>query len=260
MIAGLKPLFLASVRNVAEAGLAAELGAELIDLKEPRHGALGAVPEAEQRRILFAIGKQQTRPRPMVSATVGDLPFDAAILAEAILRTESTGVDFVKFGVFASGAAARSGFAELDRRLHKSPLSAKLVVLLLADRMVDIDEAIALASVAQQVRGVAGVMIDTAGKGTLGTPPRALPDIFSAPDLSRFVAAVHGGGGFAGLAGCLRHEHILSLVATGADVLGFRGALCAGSRIDALDARCFANVRDQLVTARARISSALCLA
>jgi uncharacterized protein (UPF0264 family) len=255
MIAGLKPLFLASVRNVAEAKLAAELGAELIDLKEPRHGALGAVPEAEQRRILVALGEQQSTSRPMVSATVGDLPFYAAILAEAILQTEATGVDIVKFGVFASGDAARHGFADLDQRLRSSPRRAKLVALLLADRMADIDEAIALANMALQVSGIAGVMIDTAAKGE---PLRALPDIFAAPDLSRFVASVHGNGGFVGLAGCLRHEHIFSLVATGADVLGFRGALCAGSRTDALDARCFSSVRDQLVTARARFSAALC--
>jgi uncharacterized protein (UPF0264 family) len=86
----------------------------------------------------------------------------------------------------------------------------------------------------------------------------ALPDIFSARDLSRFVDAVHANGGFAGLAGCLGLEHIVSLVETGVDVLGFRGALCAGSRTDALDARCFANVRNQLVAARARFSSTLC--
>jgi uncharacterized protein (UPF0264 family) len=270
MMAGLKPGFLASVRNVAEAEMAATLGAELIDLKEPRHGALGAVPEAEQRRIMAALGQQQARPRPMVSATVGDLPFDAEILAAAIVQTQATGVDIVKFGVFASGKVARQGFAELDRRLRNSPPGAQLVALLLADRMVDIDEAIALASVALQVQGIAGVMIDTAAKGTPTTPAApavsstshapaiALPDIFSARDLARFVAAVHANGGFAGLAGCLGLEHIVSLVETGVDVLGFRGALCAGSRTDALDARCFAKVRNQLFAARARFSSTLC--
>jgi hypothetical protein len=41
-------------------------------------------------------------------------------------------------------------------------------------------------------------------------------------------------------------------------VLGFRGALCAGARTDALDRRCFSTVRDQLLAARARFNSTLC--
>ncbi len=259
MIAGLKPRFLASVRNVAEAELAARLGAELIDLKEPRQGALGAVPSAEQLRIMTALGNRRPALRSLVSATVGDLPFDAAILAAAIAQTESSGVDIVKFGVYASTESARSVFAELDRRLQlqdtKSPRRAKLVALLLADRLTDIDAAIQLAIAALQVRGIAGVMMDTATKGT---PRRSLADVFPVADLARFVSAVHAHGGFAGLAGCLGQEHIVPLLATGADVLGFRGALCAGSRTDALDERCFSNVRDQLLAARAEFHSTLC--
>ena len=65
-----RPRFLASVRDRHEARLAAALGADVIDLKEPRHGALGAVARDEQRAILAALGEQ----RPVVSATVGDLP------------------------------------------------------------------------------------------------------------------------------------------------------------------------------------------
>jgi uncharacterized protein (UPF0264 family) len=256
MIAGRKPLFLASVRNVAEAELAASLGAELIDLKEPRHGALGAVPIAEQVRILAALENQRLGARPLVSATVGDLPFDAEILAAAIKQTESSGVDIVKFGVYAAPECARIEFAELDRRLRESnsPQRSKLVALLLADQVPDIDAAIQLAIAALQVRGVAGVMLDTASKTA---PRRSLRDIFPIADLSRFVSVVHAQGGFAGLAGCLAQEHIVALLATGADVLGFRGALCAGSRTDALDAHCFSNVRDQLLAARAEFHSAL---
>jgi hypothetical protein len=138
-----------------------------------------------------------------------------------------------------------------------APPRARLVVLLLADRLAGQDEALALAEQALRVHGVAGVMLDTAAKGSTA---RSLPDVFSYEALSRFVAAVHAGGGFCGLAGCLGPQHIASLVATGADILGFRGALCAGTRSDGLDPGAFAGVRDQLLAARAAVSAAVCAA
>ncbi len=234
---GAAPRFLASVRSVGEALLAARCGADVIDLKEPDAGALGAVPEDVQRAVLAALGERRAR----VSATVGDLPFDADVLVPAVARTAATGVDFVKFGVFARGEAARRGFGWLHRRLLAAPLPARLVVLFLADRLDGIDEAIALAKLALALPGVAGVMLDTADKAS-----GALPDILAPRQLARFVAAAHDAGAFAGLAGSLRIEHIEDLAATGADLLGFRGALCGGSRRGRIDEHRLAAVRERI--------------
>jgi len=246
-----KPRFLASVRSVEEALLADVLGAELIDLKEPAHGALGAVAATDQRRIVSALEEGGKR-RPPVSATVGDLPFEPDLLADAIRRTAATGVDIVKFGVYASGMAARKGFADLDLCLDHDPPPVALVALLLVDRMANIDEALALARAAMRVTGVKGVMLDTAEKGAAA---RALPDIFSHAELSNFVAGVHACEGFAGFAGSLRIEHVEALVATGADILGFRGALCHGTRAGMLDAHAVENVFDRLKAARSSSSA-----
>jgi uncharacterized protein (UPF0264 family) len=241
MMRGPAPHFLASVRDVGEALLAARLGADIIDLKEPRQGALGAVPEEEQRAILAALG----RTRPKVSATVGDLPFEPDVLVPAIHRTADVGVDLVKFGVFAAGEAALTGLAELDRQLRLAPSARPLVVLFLADRLADGDQAVALARAALRVCGVAGVMLDTADKGS-----GSLADVMKIADLRRFVAAAHAAGGFAGLAGSLALRHVGDLAATDADVLGFRGALCDGDRKAMLSAAAFARVRDQIYSAR----------
>jgi (5-formylfuran-3-yl)methyl phosphate synthase len=241
MMRGSAPRFLASVRDVGEALLAARLGADIIDLKEPRQGALGAVPEREQRAILAALG----RGRPLVSATVGDLPFEPEVLVSAINRTTEVGVDLVKFGVFAAGEAAMVGLVELDRQLRRTPPARPLVVLFLADRLAAGDEAAVLARAALRVCGVAGVMLDTADKGS-----GRLVEVMAPAELSRFVAAVHAGGGFAGLAGSLSIGDIDALASTGADVLGFRGALCHGDRKASLCVEAFARVRDQIDSAR----------
>ncbi len=66
-------MMLASVRSLDEALIALEGGADLIDLKEPSRGALGALDHAAVRICVQAIGGR----RP-VSATIGDLPVDGS--------------------------------------------------------------------------------------------------------------------------------------------------------------------------------------
>jgi len=186
---------LASVRDAREALLALSLGADIIDLKEPAAGALGAVPPEEQLRVLAALGSR----RPQVSATVGDLPLEAgASLAAAIAATAARGVDIVKFGVFGGGAAAMAALDALDRHLQDAAVSVLLVPVLLADRLRDARELERLAVRALGLHGVAGVMLDTAGKVGIDASARRLTQIFTAAQLQRFVAVVQAAGGFAG--------------------------------------------------------------
>ena len=86
---------LASVTDASEAEIAVNAGADLIDCKDPRGGALGALPVS----MIDAIRRQVAGRRP-VSATVGDLPATAAALVPAVRRIAATGVDFVKLGLF----------------------------------------------------------------------------------------------------------------------------------------------------------------
>jgi len=73
--------------------------------------------------------------------------------------------------------------------------------------------------------GIAGVMLDTADKQ--GGP---LTRRMQAPALRSFVEAARNAGLLAGLAGSLSEADARRLLPLGPDFLGFRGALCAGSR------------------------------
>ena len=97
------PRLLASVATLAEVDLALAAGADLIDLKDPEAGALGAWPRAQLTQAVERVAGR----RP-VSATVGDLPPDASAMAAAAKATGATGVDIVKLGFFA-GADHRAG-------------------------------------------------------------------------------------------------------------------------------------------------------
>ena len=100
--------FLASVRCAAEAELVLAAGADIIDLKEPDMGALGAVAPSVIRACLKAVAG-----RKPVSATVGDLPMMPDTIVDAVMTTAGLGVDTVKLGIQPSGDA-RGCFDALD--------------------------------------------------------------------------------------------------------------------------------------------------
>lgn len=217
--------FLASVTSESEAQLCASLGADIIDAKNPKAGALGALPGPIVRAIRASV--PQNIP---VSATIGDPCDDPAAVADAVRITAATGVDIVKIGF-----APETHSLETLRRLRDLSLGCvRLVAVLLADRGVDLRLIDALCEA-----GFAGVMLDTNDKQAGALPERASPEMLAA-----FVDAVHGAGLFAGLAGSLTVAHVPQLVAFAPDVLGFRGGLCRrGERADAIDAQAVNDVR-----------------
>jgi uncharacterized protein (UPF0264 family) len=94
--------------------------------------------------------------------------------------------------------------------------------------------------------GFAGVMLDTADKSG-----GALPEIVPAGRLRDFIEAARDCGLLAGLAGALGLAHIPALLRLDPDILGFRGALCAGARRTAgLDAEAMRMVRSAVLGGR----------
>src|SRR5208337_4026456 len=86
-------LMLTSVVSCAEAKIAVERGADVIDCKDSARGALGALPLREVTAIVEAVAG-----RKPVSAVV-ELPHDFAHAHGAIEAVAATGVDYVKFAL-----------------------------------------------------------------------------------------------------------------------------------------------------------------
>jgi (5-formylfuran-3-yl)methyl phosphate synthase len=215
---------LASVMSVAEAMHVLELGADIIDLKNPTDGALGALPLEIIRDIVAAIDG-----RRIVSATIGDPSADASLVARKMLATAATGVDIVKIGIATSRfqLAAWQGIA-------RAPISTRLVAVLFADQHPDFAWIDALATC-----GFHGVMLDTADKRAGG-----LRAHLNDERLREFVRRAHSQNLVCGLAGSLRIGDIAPLLAMAPDYFGFRGALCPnGSRTEQLDTDAMRAVR-----------------
>ena len=142
-------LFLASVRDVAEAEIARLAGADIIDLKDPAQGALGAVDSETTRSVVDLIAG-----RVPVSTTIGDLPMQSEAIRGAVIERAACGVDYVKFGLFPGGDPQACFQA-----LRPIALRVRLILVLFADALPAFD-AVAAAS----DMGAAGIMLDTADK------------------------------------------------------------------------------------------------
>ena len=209
---------LVSVRDIDEARAAAVAGADLIDLKEPANGALGALPPA---RIAAIVAALRTRhPAAPISATTGDWPADRrAGVLEAVAAVAACRVDYVKVGV----APGRSATALLDALAASG---APVVPVLLAD--AGVDERALDAALSRDA--FPALMLDLADKRS-GSLVERLP----MRALERFVRAVQRSGRLAGVAGALRAADVPALRALAPDYAGFRSAVCAGERTAALD-------------------------
>jgi uncharacterized protein (UPF0264 family) len=218
-------MMLASVRSLDEALIALEGGADLIDLKEPARGALGALDHAAVRICVQAVGGR----RP-VSATIGDLPsMDPQMMVEAVERMAATGVDFIKIGFFSHPQAS-----ECANALSRLASRTRLIAVMFADEPYDL----ASADVLSRNR-FAGVMLDTAHK-----TGKTLCEWRTGKELADFVSRGRHSGLLTGLAGSLGREDIPPLLAIGPDYLGFRGALCRdGDRKRILHQEAFATIR-----------------
>ncbi len=208
-------LMLASVTGPEEAAIALDGGADVIDLKDPTQGALGAVPAEVVREAVAAVaGRRQ------VSAVAGNLPLRPNRVLPAVEALAEAGAGWVKLGLFPGGDLAGT-----LRALAPMAERVRLVGVLFADREPDLSVVAALAAA-----GFAGAMLDTQAKGA-----GRLLSHCDLPALARFVALCRAHGLQCGLAGRLEPPDVPRLLVLEPGLLGFRGALCAEGRAGPID-------------------------
>ena len=216
---------LASVNSLIEARLVLQVGVDIIDLKQPDQGALGALALVDVKEIVAEVNS-----RCPVSATIGDLPLQAQAVYNATKAMAETGVDYVKIGFFPGGDLQ----ATLDK-LSILALNYKLIAVLFADTQPDFSMLSAL-----KTAGFTGVMVDTMNKSG-----GSLTQLMSEQGLSAFVKQAREYDLLCGLAGSLRLADISFLLTYKSDYLGFRGALCqAHDRIGQLDRTAVQTIKD----------------
>lgn len=219
---------LASVNSIEEAALVLSANVDIIDLKQPALGALGALETGLVKKIVAEING-----RCPVSATVGDLPMQPEIVFNAVKAMAETGVDYIKIGFFPGGDWRRT-----VEKLAAFPQSIALIAVLFADTQPDLGIIASLKNA-----GFKGVMLDTMDKKN-----GSLTQVMVKTDIAQFVRLAKTHQLICGLAGSLRLEDIPELIPYQPDYLGFRGALCLQhNRTAQLDKQAIIQIQQTIV-------------
>ncbi len=207
---------LVSVKSADEAQIALNNGADLIDLKDPTIGALGALPVSTIHSIVKII--KHSMSNALTSATIGDLPMQADLLTESVKTLVKTDVDFIKIGFFETTDYQPC----LDQLSRLTNQGAKLIAVLFAEYTYP-DSLIR----AIKQAGFIGVMLDTAqknGKNLLHyCHHEAIEDFAQKAQINALSY---------GFAGSLQSQHVAQLLRFNPNFLGFRGGVCEHNQRD----------------------------
>ena len=117
-------LLLISPINTEEALEAIEGGADIIDVKNPKEGSLGANFPWVIRSI-----RELTPKNMLVSATLGDVPYKPGTVSLAAAGAVVSGADYIKVGLY--GRSAFTTPCSNSKRTGKSSVVADLSVIIL---------------------------------------------------------------------------------------------------------------------------------
>lgn len=217
-----------SVINAAEAKVAADAGANILDVKNPAEGSLGAQFPHVIKQV-----KNVSGGLVKVSAAIGDMPDLPGTASLAALGAASCGADYVKVGLFGPFDEAEAIFllSEVRQALCDYPS-----VSIIAAGYADSERAgtlnpLWLPKIAASA-GIGGCMLDTAFKDG-----HNLFDFITPEVLRNLASEAHASGLLFGLAGALRAQDLPLVRDLDADVAGVRTAVCRDlQRTSPLDA------------------------
>jgi uncharacterized protein (UPF0264 family) len=212
---------LVSVRTAEEAQVALAAGADLIDVKDPAAGSLGAPESSIVEEVVATVAA-----RAPVSVALGELRDWCQMDNMAIPR----GVDYAKLGM--AGSADWSDWPDRwAEAIRRFPLSVRPVAVIYADgEAVAAPEPDQVLAEAQRL-GCAAVLVDTFDKSRGG-----LLDVWPSERIAWLVAAARSEGMLAVVGGSLTLETIARVASLGPDYIALRGAVCRGGRKGPLDA------------------------
>ncbi|MDD3455273.1 MAG: (5-formylfuran-3-yl)methyl phosphate synthase, partial [Methanobacteriales archaeon] len=193
-------LLLVSPINTKEAIEAIKGGADIIDVKNPREGSLGASFPWIIREI-----RRITPDNMLVSATLGDVPYKPGTVSLAALGALTAGADYIKVGLYGTKnfKEAVDVMENVVKTIKDEKNEAFVVAAGYADahRIGSLDP-MEIPEVAYE-SGADVAMLDTAVKDG-----RTLFDFLSVDELQEFVQEAHDRKLKAALAGSIKKEQL----------------------------------------------------
>ncbi len=229
---------LVSPINIEEAKAAYNGGADIIDVKNPKEGSLGANFPWVIRSVKEAMGKTP------VSATIGDMNYKPGTASLAALGAAVSGADYVKVGLFdiQTTEQAIDMVEHVVKSVKDYDPSKKVVISGYADyKRINSIPLRELPSICADY-GADVAMMDTGIKDG-----RSTFEFMTNEELSQFVESAHDLGLVTAIAGNIQFEDIEAINQIGPDIIGIRGCVCGGDRNSTIQQKLVEELRSMMV-------------
>jgi uncharacterized protein (UPF0264 family) len=216
---------LVSPINVEEAKIARLGGADILDVKNPKEGSLGANFPWMIKAVKKVAGSVP------VSATIGDFSYKPGTASLAALGAAVAGAEYIKVGLYDIQSKEHTMHMLLNivRSVKGFDKNKKVVASGYSDyQRINSISPLELPKVGA-IAGVDVVMMDTGikdGRSTL--------EFLTEQELMQFMSSAKSYGLKTAIAGTIKFEDIPALRRISPDIVGVRGCVCGGDRNSAI--------------------------
>ncbi|KXS49563.1 MAG: Uncharacterized protein AWL62_948 [Halanaerobium sp. T82-1] len=208
---------LISIKSVEEALIVKDSKFDILDIKNPAEGSLGANFPGVIKEII------EKSPNRVISAAGGDLPGLPGLSSQITFGLANLKPNFIKLGFynFNDFETAVKIINEAKNAIRLSGTSAKLIAAAYGDyKEINSFNPFLLNELAFKTE-IDGIMIDTINKDG-----RSLFDFLKPAELKDFCQQAKKAEVFSALAGSLSFDDLGLLKEIKPDIVGFRGAVC----------------------------------
>lgn len=213
---------LVSPINREEAIIVSNGGADIVDVKNPKEGSLGA-----NFPWVIQDVKEAVNGKHPISVAIGDFDYKPGTASFAALGAAVSGADYIKIGLFniQTEEQALELLTAVTKAVKDFDPEKKVVAAGYSDyERINSISPMLLPPIAAKA-GLDVVMVDTGvkdGKSTF--------EFMSEEELKKFIELTHENGLENAIAGSLKFEDLPLLKKIGPDIIGVRGMVCGGDR------------------------------
>ncbi len=227
---------LVSPMNVQEAIASEQGGADIIDVKNPKEGSLGA-------NFPWVIHEIKSHVKKPLSATIGDFNYKPGTASLAALGAAVAGAQYIKVGLY--GIHTPEQAYELLAGVARSVRTFDAEKVVVASAYSDYGRIGSISPfelpAAARRADVDVVMVDTGIKDG-----RSTFEFMGDEELKRFVGLAHENRLNCAIAGSIKFKDIAFLREISPDIIGVRGMVCGGDRTQAIRPELVAELKKQL--------------
>jgi uncharacterized protein (UPF0264 family) len=230
---------LVSPKDVEEAKAVIRGNADIVDVKNPKEGSLGANFPWIIKSIRELVEEEKGNGMKM-SAAIGDFDYKPGTASLAALGAASVGADYIKVGLYSvkTRQEAIDLLSGVVKAVKDYDADKKIVSAFYSDyTRINSVSPFEIAGIGKEV-DIDVAMVDTGVKDG-----RSTLEFLSEEELKAFVSDSKALGLETALAGSLTFEDIQAIKRINPDILGVRGMVCGGNREDSVKAELVSKLR-----------------